>query len=121
MDIQLGLQQSHANSDVWLWISAKLHSDHVRLEKLEVGKSKQLLRTLVMIQDDASNREIDRIDDRQGNNAEVVAFDMAQQFMQRADTVLHEDAELTKARPIATAGGRIFGLCLASVTHRRSP
>src|SRR5580704_10472011 len=121
MDVEFCLQQGHADLHIRLRIGAELDADQIGLEKLEVREFEELLRPLIVAQNEACDREVDRIDDRQRDHAQIVPFDVPQQLMQRADAVLHEDAELPQAGPIAAAGGPRFGLRLPAVAHRRSP
>src|SRR5580704_14855037 len=121
MDVEFCLQQGHADLHVRLRIGTELDADQIGLEKLEVRELEELLRPLIVAQNEACDREVDRIDDRQRDHAQIVPFDVPQQLMQRADAVLHEDAELPQAGPIAATGGARFSLRLAAVAHRRSP
>jgi hypothetical protein len=61
---------------------------------------------VVVVHDDSRDDAIDAIDDRQGDNAEIDAFDVPHQVGEIADAVLHEDAELAKASPPPAAGGQ---------------
>src|SRR5580658_8142952 len=50
-----------------------------------------------------------------------MAFDVAEQFVECADAVLHEDSELAKARPVAPAHRASLGPGLAPHAHQKSP
>ena len=72
-------------------------------------------RVVDMIHDQASHREIDRIDDAQTRHAQVMPLQFTQQFVQLPHAVFHEHTELMQARPFLPSHGLGFQMVIVVI------
>ena len=85
-----------------------------------IGSLKNLAPLLGMAKQQANERALGRVDNRQGNDPHLRTSKPADDLQKLADPILQEDSELPDTRVVASPHRRKIGTRIASGTHRRA-
>lgn len=118
MDVDLGLQKRSADGHVRLRVIGKFNADDITFKESVIRQLQQFEATFIMAENQTGDCAVDRIDDRQGNDPQIVPFKTPHQIMQGTNAILEQQTKLPQTRPVPTAGGLGIGWNLVSKIHR---
>ena len=105
LDVDLGLEQGDADLEVGLRVLGEFDSDEVDFGEGELGEFEDFAAPIGVVHNEADDGAIDRVGDAEGDDADLVAFEVPQERMEAADAVFDKDRELAEGGPGAGAGG----------------
>lgn len=129
LNVDFAFQQGRTNLQERLIDLGKFDSDDIGFERFEGSLTDDFHGTLVLVDDQAGDRVIDRVGDADADDPQVILFQFPQQFVKLTDSIFEEDAELTQARPIPSphrcwgdlfAVVKIVGFVAEIIVHRLS-
>ena len=103
MDVDLGLEQD-AGHVLELGFGLQLDGDHRDVVVGEAVFVEDLFRALRIIDDDADDRGVGRVDQAERHDVDVGAGQGFDQFVESADLVLDEDGELADRAEVRLLG-----------------
>ena len=103
MDVDLSRHQRLQDFGEWLAGLRQLDTQDIGLGECVAAERENLFGMIDMIHHETCHGKVDRIDQTQTRHPQVVPLQLAEQFMQLADAILHEHAKLMQAGPIHPA------------------
>src|SRR3990170_809386 len=121
VDIDLALQQGRADLQEWLLSGRQLNGDQVALGNGQARALQDLTPLLRMREHHSHDRVVDRIDDRQRDDADLRALKPPDHVEQLPHAVFQKNRELADAWPTAARQRGEVGAGSFTGTHETNP
>lgn len=113
VDVQFDAEEGEADFEVGCGIIGEFDSDEIIFGEGEIGEAEDFAAAVGVVDHDADDGAVDGIGDAEGDDFELVSFQLSEEVVESSDSIFHKDAELAQGRPRLIAhGGGIDSLSL---------